>query len=249
MSTIRDLLKIALQKIEVLAPGEDLEGQDAEDARQQFALMVDGFAVHQMLIPITTVVTKVLAIGQNDYTIGNYPDPVPDPLPDNHIETTHPIEFLGAFLRDSAGTDYPLMFIEQNLYNQVNRKDNTARPTQLYIQRGWPLSTLRFNSNPFSNDQLHLTVKKPLGDYIATSSLNSVVNLPPGYERFLVYSLAVELAPTWGKRVPPEIAVIAEDSMKRIKRAFNRPGFLTTSPHMSTRSRRTGGSYNIESGP
>lgn len=249
MSTIRDIIKITMQKMGVLAAGEDVSDQDGDDARAHFALMVDGMATHPMITPIVTVVSKVLVVGQADYTIGIYPAPAPDPLPSNHIEGTQPVEYLSAFIRDASGTDCQIRMIPQNEYASISRKLISARPSQLYVQQGWPLTLLRLDTAPHDTEQLFLTVKKPLADFIATSTINTEINLPPGYEQMFIYNLYIELASTWSKPIPAEVAYMARETMRRIKQQFNKPGTLKFSSHLTSLGRGNSGTYDITGGP
>jgi len=49
-----------------------------------------------------------------------------------------------------------------------------------------------------------------------TNVLTDTIAFPPGYERFLVFSLAVDLSAQPGARLSPTVAAIAEESRQLV---------------------------------
>lgn len=246
--SVGDLIRSSMRKIGVLASGEPLPADEGDDAKIVFSQMVGAWSLESLLIPVVGVVTKQLIAGQPEYTIGIYPEPVPDPLPDNHIETARPEKIVTAFIRDAYDTDYPQELIDANTFSRISRKTNESRPSRLYVRKGWPTNTILFESVPYADETLHLEVIQPLSEYLSTASLTDTVNLPPGYEQVLIYNLALMLADEWGKSVSPAVATIAIDGKKRIKRANYRKLVLGMD-RAAYNQRRAKGTYIIESGP
>ncbi len=248
MATVGDLIRGSMRKIGVLAAGEALDAGEGADALTIFRQMLDGWSNESLLIPVVNTVTKTLIQGQSQYTIGIYPSPQPVPLPDNHIETARPQIIQNAFIRDTYSTDYSLTKMGGRFYSDISRKTTQARPSRYYVRDGWPLDTILFDSAPYTDDVLHLEVLQPLSEILPTASLVDVIDLPPGYERALVFNLCLDIADEWGREVTSTIAVNAVNSKKQIKRANKKD--LTLRADRGAVSKRSGlGTYIISSGP
>lgn len=244
-TTVGDIIRAALRKIKVLAAGEPLPADDGQDAKEAFELMVDAWSTEKLLIPVVSQVEATLLEGVNEYTIGIWPSGTP---PTNHIETARPEEYLAAFIRDIYDTDYIQEIITVETWSRISRKTNTSRPSRFYVQQGWPLDTIFFESVPYQDETFHLSVIQPLAGILPTANLTDIVNLPPGYKRALIYNLAVDLADEWGKQVSPSIAVNATEGKKWLKRSNWRKIVLGMDRAVATQ-RRGIGTYIIEQGP
>lgn len=248
MVTIRKLIESSLRKINVLAGGEDMKPDEGQDALLTFQMMVSGWANETLTIPVTGVVTKTLVVGEPEYTIGIYPSPQPDPLPENHIETPRPQQFITAMIRDSAGTDYRMDIMDAARYSQISRKTNASRPSRMYVRHGWPMHTILFESQPYDSETLIMEVLQPLEGILATDSLDTVINLPPGYERALLYNLAVEMAPEYEKTPSGVVLGVAAQSLKMLKARNSRPLLLDVDRALVD-TQKGKGTYEITQGP
>ena len=246
--TVGGIIRSAMRKIGVLAAGEPLPAHEGDDALEVFKQMVDAWTNETLLIPIVGVVTHTLVGDQSEYTIGIYPEPKPVPLPDNHIETARPERIIAAFIRDQYQTDYIQEIIDVKTFSRISRKTNASRPSRFYIREGWPMNTILFEAVPYDGETLHLEVIQPLSEILPVAGLTEVINLPPGYERALIYNLCLELAPEWGKQVTPLIATQAVEGKKWLKRNNYRPLVLGMDRAVATQ-RKGIGTYIIEQGP
>jgi hypothetical protein len=241
--TVGDIIRASMRKIEVLAAGEPLPADQGPDALETFTQMVDSWALETLLIPTVNVVTHQLVVGASEYTIGIYPTA---PIPDTHIETVRPEKIISMFIRDSAGTDFHLRAMEANQYSLISRKTTEARPSRMYVRQGWPLDTILFDTVPYADETLHLEVVQPLSSILPTAKLTDVINLPPGYEKTLVYNLAIDLADEWGGNITPSIATNAVEGKKLLKRSNYRDIVLRVDRALSDK-RKGYGRYNITS--
>lgn len=247
-TTVGDIIRGAMRKVGILAAGEPLPPEDGADAIGTFERMVDAWTNETLLIPTVNVVTKLLFAGQGEYTIGIFPEPVPNPLPLTHIETARPERILASFIRDRFGTDYILEIIEVETYSRISRKVNTSRPSRFYLRKGWPLNTILFEALPFADETLHLEVVQPLSEILKTAEPTDVIDLPPGYKRALEYNLALDLAPEWGKDPSSVVVVTAVEAKKWLKRQNYRSLVLGMDRAVATQ-RKGIGIYIIEQGP
>lgn len=247
-TTVGDIIRSAMRKIGVLAAGEPLPANEGQDALKVLEQLVSAWTNETLLIPVVGVVTFTLIGDQSEYTIGNYPEPLPVPLPDNHIETARPERIIAAFIRDQYQTDYIQEIIDVKTFSRISRKTNSSRPSRFYIREGWPMNTILFEAVPYDGETLHLEVIQPLSEILPVAGLTEVINLPPGYERALIYNLCLELAPEWGKQVTPLIATQAVEGKKWLKRNNYRPLVLGMDRAVATQ-RKGIGTYLIEQGP
>ena len=247
-TTVGDIIRSSMRKIGVLAAGEALPADEGDDALEVFTQMVSGWALETYLVPTVGVVTHQLTNDISQYTIGIYPEPKPDPLPINHIETARPEEILAAFIRDSAGTDYILEVMNVNTFSRISRKTNASRPSRFYVRKGWSMNEILFESVPYDSETLHLEVIQPLSDILPSACLTDVINLPPGYERALIYNLCIDLSDEWGKQVSNTVAAVASHSKRLIKRSNYRDLVMGMDRALATQ-RKGIGTYLIEQGP
>ncbi|AUR93107.1 head completion adaptor [Vibrio phage 1.183.O._10N.286.48.B7] len=252
-TTVGDIIRSSMRKIGVLAAGEPLPASEGDDALQVFAQMVDAWTNETLLIPVVNVVTFQLTNDISEYTIGIYPKtntccPTGEELPENHIETARPEKILAAFIRDQYDTDYIQEVIDVKTFSRISRKTNASRPSRFYVREGWPLNTILFESVPYAEETLHLEVIQPLSEILPAACLTEVINLPPGYERALIYNLCLDLADEWGKQPSAAIATHAVEGKKWLKRNNYRDLVLGMDRAVATQ-RKGIGTYVIEQGP
>lgn len=247
-TTVRKIVKAALRKLEVIGIGETLPDDDARDVHEALTTMVDDWSLESMLVPVVDLVTIDLVNDTTEYTIGIYPAPVPNPLPSNHKEKARPQQILTAFIRDASGTDYPLEPMPAEQYASISTKTTGARPSRYYVRKGWPLNRIIFDSAPVTGDTLHMEVILPLAEVLPTTALTTEINLPPGYENPLIFNLAINIAPEYGKTPSQVVVARATDGLKKLKRSNYRPITSKTDRAVSA-SQRGNGTYSITQGP
>jgi len=88
-------------------------------------------------------------------------------------------------------------------------------PTVMYDNGNYPLRTLSVWPIPTQVQAVELWLWEPLTDY---ATLDNELNLPPGYERYLRFKLAVEIAPEFGKTVQDNVIASLMEAEANIKR-------------------------------
>lgn len=248
VTTVRDIIRGAYRKIGVYSAGESLGDAEAADGLEVLIDMIDSWSNSALLIPVVTLISKVLTLGERTYTIGHYPDPVPVPLPSNHIEVMRPQEYLSLYLVDSANTSYPLKKIGAQSYDLISTKDVGRRPIQYYIRGGWPLDTIIFDSQPDTEYIFYIQARLPLSDFLVTATLDDVVDVPPGYMKALKANLAIEMADEFGQSPSQLLVANALSSLKRIKARNYQPLYSRCDRALVAQQGPTG-TYLIDQGP
>jgi len=115
-------------------------------------------------------------------------------------------------------------------------------PFELFNDAAWPLSNLYFYPAPDAAYQIELFTWQQLTNF---SALTDVVSFPPGYEEAIICNLAVRLALDFGRKVNPELLVLASQSKASIQ-SLNSPKLrLRTDPALRPHG---GGYYNYRTG-
>jgi hypothetical protein len=86
------------------------------------------------------------------------------------------------------------------------------------FDNAFPLATIRLYPVPDQNYTLFIQSEKELAQF----TLDQVVSLPAGWERALIYNLAIELAPEYGQEVNQAVFSIAMNAKMLIMRTINR---------------------------
>jgi hypothetical protein len=101
-------------------------------------------------------------------------------------------------------------------YNEFGLKFNPGPwPLVLAYQPTFPLGTFWVYPNPSISGEVHLFTDLIFSDF---TNLNQNVNFPQGYARALKKLTALELAPSWGKSVTPQLQRQAAEARAFIKR-------------------------------
>lgn len=179
-----------------------------------------------------------LVIGTNSYTIGSGGD----------INVTRPLQILSAYVQDSGGNNYPLTVRTRDQWNMIGNKSSIITsqiPTDMFYDPTMPLGTVYVFPYPLTTYNVFFDSYLQLTTF---SSLTVSTAMSPGYERALVYNLAVEISNQFGIPMLGEtnVADLASRSLAAIKRTnlgnrevvANYEGAIVSHPY---------GTYNIYS--
>jgi hypothetical protein len=213
MTTVNDLLSLALIDSGILGVGQIATAEDIQNALIRVNYMIGQWNRKRWLIYNLTDVS-VVTTGGESYTVGTgqqFNTPRPDRLED------------GCFLRQIATgntqqIDYPLQLLPSHEdYNRIRLKTMGTWPSIMFYDSNWPTGTVFAWPVPKANlYELHILVKNQL---TAFTSLTQTINLPPEYEAALSYNLQVRLRVAY--RMPPDPVMIelAKDALNVIRGA------------------------------
>lgn len=93
----------------------------------------------------------------------------------------------------------PLTLISDERYAEITMRNLASSwPIKAYDNGAYPVRKVRVWPVPQGTYSVELWLWQPLATY---ETLDDELNLPPGYERYLRYKLAAELAPEFGKEL------------------------------------------------
>lgn len=230
--TALDVITAAMKKVGILAAGEVPSASEATDGLLALVNMLDSMSNERLVIYSTVREVFALVANQATYTWGiggNFNSARPQLITRGYIQAagTNPVAEL---LMEQ--------YIEQQYADIIVKTVNSTIPTIYYNDDNNPLANISFWPVPIVVCNAVFYSWKPLSTF---ATLNTVISLPPGYLRMLVYNLAIEIAPDYGKVASDQVVAIALQSMKNIKRMNANPIYLSVDPALS---RVEKGSFN-----
>ncbi len=208
MTTALTIITKAMQKAGILTKSEVPASDEASDGLDSLNDLLGSFSNDSMLI--TSRVTELFNLnsGVGSYTIGAGQD----------FSTIRPIKIIEAHI-NSGIISYESMYLcPDEIYQGLDLKTLQSIPDTLNYTNAYPYGTINLYPYPSTGYVLSITSEKELTQF----TLNQTVNLPAGWNRMLIYNLAVELAPEYGQKVDPLTLKIASDSKGAIAKSINK---------------------------
>lgn len=217
MTTARSIIKRALLKNGVLTKNESPSGDEASDGLESLNDLIGSWSNDSLLIYARVSESFPLVSGQSSYTIGSGGD----------FDTSRPLQILTAFTRIGS-IDYEIDIINDTAFDGITQKDiSSSIPEVLYYDASNPLATITIYPVP-TTGTLHIRSEKQLTEF---TTLDTDVDLPPGWDRALIYNLALELASEYGQPADQVTYEIAMDSLSKIKTAVARNKGMDAYPY------------------
>lgn len=202
MTTARTIIKKALQKIGALIKNEEPSADEANDGLSSLNAMIASWSNDSLNIYVRGWETFPLSSSAS-YTIG----------PSGVFNTTRPTSIVSSYLR-SATIDYPMSIVDDEAYNTIPYKSLQGIPAFLNYDNGYPLGIIRLYPVPSASYSLFILTEKPLTEF---TTLDTVLSMPPGTERALIYNLGIDLAPEYSQEISPQHERIAGESLGLIR--------------------------------
>ena len=195
--------------IGVLASGETLSGNEVADGLVILQQMVDEWQNERLDIFTININTFPLTPGTQTYTLGtsgvfNIPRPT-------RIERMS----IQSLLNPAQPLELPLEMLSDAGWQAIPVKNiSSSLPTLVYDDGAFPLRNLNFWCIPTIAVNTLIYSWQPLTTF---PDLTTDITFPPGYLKAIRYNLAVDLAPEFGRPVPPEVMMQAMSSKEKIK--------------------------------
>jgi hypothetical protein len=205
ITTAGDIIRKALGVILVLGQQDVLSSSDEQDGLDSLNTLLESWRLERLSCFAQRQENFPLVAGTATYTIG----------PGGNFNTDRPVRLIDAYVLYQT-VSFPILLITQQQYDAVPVKTIQGLPTALFYNPQFPVGSITMLPVPYTSGiQLYITSFLEIQSFAAVTD---ALSLPPGYNRALIYNLAVELAPIYGKSVAPEIAAIAVASKRNIKR-------------------------------
>lgn len=238
--TLLELLSDAFYELGIYSPSETIDADHAQFAGRRLNSMIDSWKSEKLNVyrEQRTGPFNLVANTQT-YTIGsgatwNTPRPIW-------------IDFAGLVQTVGGGTpvpEYPIHVMTDFEWAMTVVKALTSTlPTGLWYDRSFTSSgygTITMWPIPTVANQVVLYSPVPVDEFSLTDLSVSVL-LPPGYRDFLMYHLAIRIAPSFGKSPNDVTIAMASTAMEKVKNSNLRMNTLRVDDAIL---RKQGGIYN-----
>lgn len=202
MTTVLDIVTNAMEECGVLTKSEAPTNEEAQSGLKRLNRLISSWSNSDTLVYERTTESFTLSSGTSAYTMGSGGD----------FNTTRPVKIVESHVRQGT-TDYPLALVSDSIYQSIAVKSTGGLPEYINFTNEYPLATINLYPTPSTAYTLFITSEKPFSEY---ASINSTVDLPPGWEDALTYNLAVRLCGIYGQPVDQSLSSLARESKAMI---------------------------------
>lgn len=237
--SVLDLITEALALYGEYAAGEAIDAATVQSLLFTLNAAIDGLGGEPLAIFQTSILSFSTVAGQQTYTLG------PDPA-NNWITTAAaPAAVLRAGLVLN-GLELPIAILTADEWAALELKGLQSSITSgLWPQYGATSHTLSLWPVPSAAAPVRLYGAQQTAQFTAASDS---VSLPPGYQEFLVYDLALKSASKFGAELPSWLPVAWREAKTRIKERNFAALDCATDPALTHRSGRGWPSINFYTG-
>jgi hypothetical protein len=200
MATAADICQSALEDLGVLGTGQTMASGDLDICFKALNQLMDQYAAERLMIYTVTGTTWTIAANDGTYSVGAT-------APAGNVIIARPTYISHVNYRNTSTSpvlELPLKLLTDDEWANTPLKTLTSvLPIAAYYNPTYPLGTLNLWPVPTSTTlQGVLYAPQQSGRFTATSD---TISLPAGYERFLVKSLALDVAAKFGAVPSPAI--------------------------------------------
>lgn len=229
-TTMKKIVRKALQKSGVLTKGEEPDTDEYQDALDAINAMLSSWSNDSMLIPARAWETFTLTGGLSLYTMGV----------GGSFNTARPISIISCQC-NLGGTDNDVAVVDDSIFNsQIAVKTAPGFPSMVNFDNAYPTMNVRFWPVPAANYPVKILSEKLLTQF----GINDAVDLPPGWERGLIYNGAIEVSGDYAQEVPASVAMIAKESKGLIRKAINKARSMDCQPTQNNSGNIYSGYWN-----
>lgn len=184
MATVLNIITDTLSELGVITPGEVVSPEDKAFGLDKLNRLLSSWTAEKIAVEGIKV-TEFSATGIESYTFGT----------GGTGSTTRPVAIIAVGTVSSSRTQAARM-VDANAYNAILDKARTGVFAETaYYNAGFPVGTLYVTPRPTSGAMIRIHSIQPFTPYAAVTD---TVTLAPGYERAVIESLAIDMAPAYG---------------------------------------------------
>jgi len=203
VTKVGDLIRLALQELEVLSAGDNPSAEEYIDGVDWYNVMLRSWDADESLQPNLVSANFNTISGTASYTIGT----------GGAFNTTRPLRITNAYVRWLT-VDTPLGIKGKADYNLIQNKTQTGPVQVLYYVPSYPLGVIYFDRVPDQAYTIFCDMEVPVGD---AADQNTTLAVSQEYHAALLYNLAIALAPGFKANLKPSTVALAKRSLERIQ--------------------------------
>lgn len=211
MATVRDVCTQALQDLMVVGADQTMSATDGALALSKLNMLLDQCTSESLMLYSEVRTTWTITASDGSYTVGTGGD----------VNVARPTFVDYVNFMDTSQTpnlEIPLIPLTDQAYAAIPIKTLTSTlPGYYFYNLTYPLATLSLYPVPTSSTLTGVMyARAQVGEF---ASLNVSISLPPGWRRFLVTNLALELAPAFEREPSKTLIKNAVESKATLKRS------------------------------
>jgi len=205
MADVEDLITQAAGLIGALTQGTGLNDSELNDAFARLNILVDAWNADRLNHYSINSEQHTLSSGVGSYTLGA----------GGSFSSTRPVVIESANIILS-GLKHQLDIVTKAVYDAILEPTGQMTvPRKLYSDGGHPTTTIKLWPVPSGTPDLEINSPFIIPAFAA---LNTVVSLPPAYYKALLYTLAVDIAPSFQLQLDQSLPQIALDAQQQMKK-------------------------------
>jgi hypothetical protein len=211
MADVEDLITQAAGLIGALTQGTGLNASELADGLARLNILVDAWNADPLNHYSVNSEQHTLTATVGIYTLG----------PGGSFSTTRPVVIESANIILS-GLKHPMDLLSKAAYDAILEPTGQMTvPRKLYSDGAHPTTTIKIWPYPSGTPDLEINSPFIIPPFAA---LNTAVDLPPAYYKALLYTLAVDIAPSFRLQLDPSLPQIALDAQQQMKK----PNIIST---------------------
>lgn len=236
--TANDIITRAMKALQALGATEVPSAAEATDGLTAFNALLDSWSLEGLNAYRVDENSFTLVPGTASYTIGS----------GGAINVTRPLDITQAYVQDSGSNNFLINIRTRDRWNMIGNRGTTVTsqiPTDMFYDPSYPLGVIYLFPTPLT---AYTVFFDNTLDQVTFAALTTVLSMPKGYERAMVFNLAVEISSQFGIPIPASapgqksIGDLARESLANVKRMNIQEVIADTDPAIVSRSYAT---YNI----
>lgn len=218
-TTALTLIEDALGLTNAVGADQTLTADEVSDCLRVFNDVLEDWSTQQLAVYGQADQTFNTVANQASYTIGT----------GGNWATTRPVRIHEPAYATVSGVTFPYVSVNQQQYDMIALKTQAGGGTddaQVYLYvNSYPLGSVTLWPVPNAVIPITFAIDRVLAQ--VTNAATSI-SFPPGYAKAFKYTMGVELAPLFGKKITqyPDVLAIQKQTFANIKRANQKPVLL-----------------------
>lgn len=218
-TTALEIIEDALGLTNAVGTDQTLTVDEVSDCLRVFNDVLEDWSTQELAVYGQANQTFVTVASQATYTIGV----------GGNWNTVRPVRINEPAYATINGVTFPYVSITQEQYDIIGFKAQSGGGTNLwqaymYVNE-FPLGRVTLWPVPDSVFSITFSIDRVL---TAVTNAATAISFPPGYAKGFKYTLGVELAPVFGKKIAnyPDVVAIQQKTLGNLKRANYVPQVL-----------------------